>query len=298
MARNIANPGVAGSNASSGGGGAPTGAAGGSLTGTYPNPTIATIPSGATATTQTAADNSTKVGTTAYVDTGLALKANLAGPTFTGSPVLPTGTTGTTQVDNISSTTLATTAFVKRQQFKSATPRNHGMAIWTCDPQDCTSATFAYGAGTVLFVRLYDVPAQTFTNLVTYTDAAATSTTLVKMGMYSISSNTATLAASWASQHVAFNAGAGDKSFAINGGTYAFPGGDLLLAIVQVSGTTGKLAAQNPQSSNIGVAEWGHSLAAGNLRCFQLTGQTDLPGSVTLTSTIAASGVCILMGAN
>ncbi len=69
------------------------------------------IPSAATATTQSAADNSTKLSTTAYVDTAGALKANLASPTFTGSPVLPTGTTGSTQTANDRSTKLATTAY-------------------------------------------------------------------------------------------------------------------------------------------------------------------------------------------
>lgn len=39
-------------------------------------------------------------------------KADLASPTFTGSPVLPTGTTGVTQSANDNSTKLATTAYV------------------------------------------------------------------------------------------------------------------------------------------------------------------------------------------
>jgi hypothetical protein len=43
---------------------------------------------------------------------GLAAKANLASPTFTGTPTLPTGTIGTTQTAGNSTTALATTAFV------------------------------------------------------------------------------------------------------------------------------------------------------------------------------------------
>jgi hypothetical protein len=43
----------------------------------------------------------------------VATKADLASPTFTGSPVLPTGTTGVTQSAGNSSTALATTAFVQ-----------------------------------------------------------------------------------------------------------------------------------------------------------------------------------------
>ena len=47
------------------------------------------------------------------IATAVATKADLASPTFTGSPVLPTGTTGTTQTSTDSSTKLATTAFVQ-----------------------------------------------------------------------------------------------------------------------------------------------------------------------------------------
>ncbi len=43
----------------------------------------------------------------------VATKADLASPTFTGSPVLPTGTTGVTQTATDDSTKLATTAFVQ-----------------------------------------------------------------------------------------------------------------------------------------------------------------------------------------
>lgn len=63
------------------------------------------LPNGTTATTQTAADNSTKLATTAYADTGLALKANLASPTLTGTPLAPTAAAGT------NTTQIATTAY-------------------------------------------------------------------------------------------------------------------------------------------------------------------------------------------
>jgi hypothetical protein len=43
----------------------------------------------------------------------VATKADLASPTFTGTPALPTGTTGVTQSFGNSSTALATTAFVQ-----------------------------------------------------------------------------------------------------------------------------------------------------------------------------------------
>ena len=47
------------------------------------------------------------------IQTAIATKADLASPTFTGTPSLPTGTTGVTQATATSSTTLATTAFVQ-----------------------------------------------------------------------------------------------------------------------------------------------------------------------------------------
>ena len=47
------------------------------------------------------------------IATAIATKADLASPTFTGTPSLPTGTTAVTQTSTDSSTALATTAFVQ-----------------------------------------------------------------------------------------------------------------------------------------------------------------------------------------
>jgi hypothetical protein len=47
------------------------------------------------------------------IATAIATKADLASPTFTGTPTLPTGTIGVTQSASNSSTALATTAFVQ-----------------------------------------------------------------------------------------------------------------------------------------------------------------------------------------
>ena len=87
-----------------------------------------TINTATTATTQSAGNNSTKISTTAYADAkvadainngttaiapsqnavfdALALKSNIASPTFTGTPAAPTASAGT------NTTQLATTAFV------------------------------------------------------------------------------------------------------------------------------------------------------------------------------------------
>jgi hypothetical protein len=47
------------------------------------------------------------------IATAVATKADLASPTFTGTPTLPTGTIATTQSNGNSTTALATTAFVQ-----------------------------------------------------------------------------------------------------------------------------------------------------------------------------------------
>ena len=68
------------------------------------SPTFTGIPR---AVTTTAADNSTKIATTFYVDRADNLKANIASPLFTGNPQAPTPLTA----DN--SISIATTAYVK-----------------------------------------------------------------------------------------------------------------------------------------------------------------------------------------
>lgn len=85
----------------------------------------------------------------ASIDTSLALKADIASPTFTGTPTLPTGTIATTQTAGNSTTAVATTAFVNRLPFGVAyfdsNTSNYtltttltavtglGPAIWTAD---------------------------------------------------------------------------------------------------------------------------------------------------------------------
>jgi hypothetical protein len=70
------------------------------------------LPTGTIGVTQTAADSTTALATTAFVTTADNLKANLASPTFTGTPSLPTGSIGVTQSPGNNTTALATTAFV------------------------------------------------------------------------------------------------------------------------------------------------------------------------------------------
>ena len=64
------------------------------------------------APTAVANTNTTQVATTAYVQTELGDYAPLASPTLTGTPTLPTGTIATTQSVSDNTTAVATTAFV------------------------------------------------------------------------------------------------------------------------------------------------------------------------------------------
>jgi len=70
------------------------------------------MPTGTIGVTQTAGNSTTALATTAFVTTADNLKANLASPTFTGTPTLPTGTIATTQSPGNNTTAVATTAFV------------------------------------------------------------------------------------------------------------------------------------------------------------------------------------------
>ena len=133
------------------------------------------LPNGTTATTQAAANNSTKLATTAYVDTGLAGKVDSFGsktanyihaapsgsagaPTFramtaadlpasiaantsgtatnlSGTPALPNGTTATTQTARDGSTKLATTAYADTAATKLI------IASVSSGPYNLTNAT-------------------------------------------------------------------------------------------------------------------------------------------------------------
>jgi hypothetical protein len=67
-------------------------------------------------TTQTRGDNSEKAASTAYVDQGLAIKADVNSPALTGAPTAPTPPA------NDNSANIATTAFVVQQAFQAALP--------------------------------------------------------------------------------------------------------------------------------------------------------------------------------
>ena len=111
------------------------------------------LPNGTTATTQTAADDSTKLATTAYTDgavatetsraeTAEALKAPLASPALTGTPTAPTATalTDNTQV----ATTAYADAAVAVETSRAETAEALKLAK-ASNLSDVASASTAYG---------------------------------------------------------------------------------------------------------------------------------------------------------
>jgi hypothetical protein len=87
------------------------------------------------------------------IATAIATKADLASPTFTGSPVLPTGTTGVTQSSTDNTTKLATTAFVQAV-VNAMFPVGSIYTNATSSTNPATSLGFgtwtAFGAGRVM----------------------------------------------------------------------------------------------------------------------------------------------------
>jgi hypothetical protein len=90
------------------------------------------------ATSVAFADITGAVSGNTNLQAALDLKANLASPTFTGTPTLPTGTIGTTQTPGNSTTALATTAFVTTADNLKAPLAS---PVFTGDPQAPTPST-------------------------------------------------------------------------------------------------------------------------------------------------------------
>jgi hypothetical protein len=113
-----------------------------------------------TAPTQAASNNSTRVATTAYVDTADALKAPLASPTLTGTPAAPTAAadTNTTQV--------ATTAFVIGQAGANTPQANGTAAVGTSKKYSREDHVHAAGsAGATYYIKSADETVSASTTL-------------------------------------------------------------------------------------------------------------------------------------
>lgn len=116
---------------------------------------------GATVTfaTQSALDSSTKAATTAYADSAvsasavtlnasIALKADIASPTLTGTPAAPTAAAGT------ATTQIATCSFVMSTAFSSALPGQTGNAgkFVTTDGSSASWAAVPPATGSTLYL--------------------------------------------------------------------------------------------------------------------------------------------------
>jgi len=135
------------------------------------------------------------------IATAVATKADLASPTFTGTPTLPTGTIGVTQSAANSSTALATTAFVQAA-LSALYPVGAIYINATSSTNPATSLGFgtwtAFGAGRVMVGfdsgnALFDTAEETGgsadATLPSHTHTATTDSTTIS-GSVSGSSNT------------------------------------------------------------------------------------------------------------
>lgn len=112
-------------------------------------------------------------------------KADLASPTFTGTPTLPTGTIATTQSAGNSSTKVATTAFVANSL---------GTAVVTIIPKPGVVSTGAVGlqvdTGTTARVGLVHIPFPINANKISVQISSVNVSGVIKIGLYSESGQT------------------------------------------------------------------------------------------------------------
>lgn len=91
--------------------------------------------------------NTTQFASTAFVYTELTFKANLASPTFTGVPTVPTASVGT------DTTQAASTAFVNAVAMNTALPSQAGQAAGSVVITD-GAGTASWGSGTPPFLLM------------------------------------------------------------------------------------------------------------------------------------------------
>ncbi len=215
------------------------------FTGTVTLPSGLVLPSNTTAVTQAASDNSTKVATTAYADAIAALKANLASPTFTGTPLAPT------PAANDNSTKIATTAAMTAQDKLSGGVNQIGPNTFSNFPYYLTGSQIASpNAGDGRWLRvmmaqtgtLHDISFLVNTtggnyNIIVLDDgqANATHTTRTCLGL---KGSTATPAAS---AYITY-----DVNIAVNAG-------DTLVFMLTFDGTAAKVGASTGSLGGIAL---------------------------------------------
>jgi len=93
------------------------------------------------------------------------IKADLASPTFTGTPSLPTGTTGVTQSASDNSTKLATTAYVDAQVLAGIPTQFSTTQVFTGTmPTSWTDLNLSSVVGVrqrMVLIKVYDTSAST-----------------------------------------------------------------------------------------------------------------------------------------
>ena len=160
---------------------------------------VAVVPTGGTTGQMLAKASSTSydaVWATPVTSADLALKANLASPTFTGTPTLPTGTIATTQTAGNNSTAVATTAYT--DSAVAALVDSAPATLNTLDELALAlgdDANFATTTATSIGLKA-PLASPTFTGTVTGSPAAGTiSTGTSGLGYMGLPQNSATTGA-------------------------------------------------------------------------------------------------------
>ncbi len=118
------------------------------------------------------------------VTSSLALKANLASPTFTGTPTLPTGTIAVTQSASDNSTKVATTAYVDNQVTASAAALSCFVNRSLCPTG--ASRTINTSSNTTAYFWLFELPFPITVNYLSFSAFSGGSTeTTVDIAVYS-----------------------------------------------------------------------------------------------------------------
>jgi hypothetical protein len=118
---------------------------------------ITKVLTGFTSGAGTVSDTDTVLGGIQKLDGNIALKANLASPTFTGTPTLPTGTIGVTQMVGDSTTALATTTFVSTAvNLHKITSKTADYTLLTTDSTIMFDTSAALAAGLTLTIPTAD----------------------------------------------------------------------------------------------------------------------------------------------
>lgn len=196
----------------------------------------------------------------------LSSKADLASPTFTGTPSLPTGTTGVTQSASDNSTKLATTAYVDNQISVSGTTATFFVNRSICPTG--ASRTITTSSNTTAYFWAFELPFDITVNYISFSAFSGGSTeTTFDIAVYSYDGQTKLFEVTTAT-----TAGSAVMETAVS--SVALSAGNYYLALVpNTNGST-----EGFYSTDLIENAWS------NLNGYDLTSQPKLAGTATVTA--------------